>query len=214
MRKIILSVAMLFVACYAIQAQTLEEWTQQKKTQKKYLLQQIAALKVYLEYAEKGYEITGKGINTVRNIKNGDFDLHRDFFESLKAVNPLIKKYAKVGDIILYQIRIVKKVKETLEKVRDSKQFTTKELVYCKEVLDFLLDECIKTVEELIQVTTSGVFCMKDDGRLKQIDRLYEDIQSKYTFCSSFAGEMELLSVQRQAEQTEINQSKLLIGIK
>jgi len=93
--------------------QTFEEWTQQKKTQKKYLLQQIAALQLYLGYVKKGYEVVNKGLITVRNIKNGDFNLHRDFLGSLKRVNPKIKKYAKVADIIAYQVRIKGNQKNT-----------------------------------------------------------------------------------------------------
>ena len=39
------------------QAQTFNEWFRQKATQKKYLIQQIAALQVYLDYVQKGYAI-------------------------------------------------------------------------------------------------------------------------------------------------------------
>lgn len=38
-------------------AQTWDEWFNQKSTQKKYLLQQIAAFEAYLSYAKKGYDI-------------------------------------------------------------------------------------------------------------------------------------------------------------
>src|SRR5260221_4860823 len=104
--KMIFIILSLFVCIQAGHAQTYDEWFRQKKTQKKYLLQQIAALQVYIDYAKKGYDIASKGLNTIRDIKNGDFNLHRDFFGSLKQVNPKIKKYAKVADIIAYQVSI------------------------------------------------------------------------------------------------------------
>jgi len=196
------------------QAQTLEEWTQQKKTQRKYLLQQIAALQIYLNYAKKGYDIASKGIITVRNIKNGDFNLHRDFFGSLSQVNPKIRKYAKVVDIISFQIRIIKSTKQTLQSIRETKQFTAEELDYCKKVFDNLLDEGAKTIDELFMVITSGELNMKDDERLKRIDGLYIDMQNKYSFSWSFREEMGLLSFQRMGEQIEINRSKLINGLK
>ena len=77
-------------------SQTTAEWTQQKKTQIKYLVQQIIAFQTYLIYVKKGYDIAHKGITTVQNIKNGEWNLHKDFFGSLKMVNPSIEKYAKV----------------------------------------------------------------------------------------------------------------------
>ena len=214
MKKIILAMAVCITACHSLHAQIWEEWFEQKKTQKKYLIQQIAALQVYINYAKKGYDIIGKGINTVRNIKNGDFNLHKDFLGSLQKVNPKIKNYTKVADIIAYQARIIKQTKQTLQSIRETQQFTNEELDYCRSVFDFFLNECLKTIDELITVITSGEWQMKDDERLKRIDKLYSDMQDKYAFSSSFSEEVGLLSVQRLGEQFEINRSKLINNIK
>jgi hypothetical protein len=212
--KTLLLLISLYLVALSLNAQTFDEWFNQKSTQKKYLLQQIAALQVYLGYAKKGYNIVTSGVNTIRNIKNGDFNLHRDFFNRLKNVNPAIRRYAKVADIIAYQVKIIKQTKITLQQIRETKQFTESELDYCKQVFDTLLDECIKTVEELILVTTSGELEMKDDERLKRIEGLYADVQDKYSFACSFSEDMGLLAVQRLGEQMEINRSKLINGIK
>ena len=212
MKKLIMAIAICLVTSSS-NAQTADEWLNQKATQKKYLLQQIAALQVYLGYAKKGYTIVTSGVNTIRNIKNGDLNLHRDFFNRLKNVNPSILKYAKVADIIAYQVKIIKQTKITIQQIRETKQFTEAELGHCKQVFDNLLDECIKTVEELILVTTSGKLEMKDDERLKRIDGLYADIQDKYSFACSFSEDMGLLAVQRLGEQMEINRSKLINGL-
>lgn len=212
-KKLLLATAGLF-AFLSLTAQTADEWLNQNSTQKKYLLQQIAALKVYLGYSKKGYSIVTSGVNTIRNIKNGDLNLHRDFFNKLKNVNPAIRRYAKVADIIAYQVKIIRQTKGTLQQIRETKQFTENELDYCKQVFDNLLDECMKTVEELILVTTSGKLEMKDDERLKRIDRLYADVQDKYSFACAFSEDMALLTVQRLGEQMEINRSKLINGIK
>jgi hypothetical protein len=214
MKMITSLLLVLFAISSNIFSQTTAEWTQQRKTQKKYLLQQIAALHTYIDYAKKGYDIVSKGINTVRNIKNGDYSLHSDFFSSLKTVNPKISKYVKVADVVAYQVRIIKVIKQTIQGMRETKQFTTEELDYCKQVFNNLLAECEKTIDELILVTTSGQLQMKDNERLNRIATIYADMQDKYSFCSSFSDEMGLLSVQRIGEQIEINRSKILNGFK
>lgn len=214
MKRILLLATVGLFAFHSSNAQTTDEWLNQNSTQKKYLLQQIAALQVYLGYAKKGYNIVTGGINTIRNIKNGDLNLHRDFFNRLQNVNPVISQYAKVADIIAYQVKIIKQTKLVLQQIRETKQFTEAELNYCKQVFDTLLDECIKTVEELTLVTTSGELEMKDDERLKRIERLYTDVQDKYSFTCSFSEDMGLLAVQRLGEQMEINRSKIINGIK
>ena len=214
MKKILLFATVCLFASVSSNAQTFDEWFNQQSTQKKYLLQQIAALQVYLSYAKKGYNIVTSGVNTIHNIKNGDVNLHRDFINRLKNVNPAIRRYAKVADIIAYQIKITKQIRLTLQQIRETKQFTEAELDYCKLVFDTLLDECIKTVEELILVTTSGELEMKDAERLKRIDGLYADVQNKYSFACSFSEDMGLLAMQRLGEQMEINRSKIINGVK
>lgn len=213
MKAVSILISFCLVAAPAA-AQIADEWLNQKATQKKYLLQQIAALQVYIGYAKKGYNIVNGGITTIKNIKNGDLNLHRDFFNRLKNVNPAIRRYAKVADIIAYQVKIIKQTKLVLEQIRETKQFTEAELDYCKQVFDNLLDECMKIVEELMLVTTSGKLEMKDDERLKRIERLYADVQDKYSFTCSFSEDMGILAVQRLGEQMEINRSKLINGIK
>lgn len=213
MKRILLLATVGLFACHSSNAQTFDEWFNQKSTQKKYLLQQIAALQVYLGYAKKGYNIVTSGINTIRNIKNRDLNLHRDFFNRLKNVNPSIHRYVKVADIIAYQTKIIKQIRLTLQQIRETRQFTEPELEYCKQVFDTLLEECLKTIDELILVTTSGELEMKDDERLKRIDILYADMQDKYSFACSFSEDMGLLSAHRMGEQFEINRSKLINGL-
>jgi len=198
--------------------QTIAEWTEQDKTQIEYLLQQIAAQKVYLDYLEKGYGIAQTGLHTIRDLKKGDFNLHGDYFNSLKEVNPSIKSAAKVDDIILFQLRIIKEAKTTIQKVRQTGQFTDKEITYLKNVFDHLLEECVKDIEELITVVTSDElesdsYRMKDDERIKRIDKLYDDMLDKFGFCDSFSKQASVLVIQRKDDQYEVKRSKRLFGL-
>lgn len=198
----------------AVSAQTVNEWVNQKSTQKKYLLQQIAALQVYISYAKKGYNIVSGGINTIRDIKKGELNLHNTFFNSLKNINPKISRYAKVADIISYQIRIIKLARQTLQSSREANQFTVDEIEYFKKVLDALLDDCVQSITELLDIITPDKLQMTDDERLGKIDKLYLDMQDKFTFCNLMSEDISLLALQRLTEQIEINRSKLLNGIK
>lgn len=195
-------------------AQTFAEWFRQKATQKKYLLQQIAALQVYIGYVQKGYSIARQGLNTISDIKHGEFNLHKDYFNSLKTVNPKIKNYSKVADIIALQVNIVKTYKEAVKQVRQSGSFNVNEISYVNGVFERLLDDCTKTIDALIAVTTSGELEMKDDERLKRIDALYSDMQDKYTFVQAFSNEAKLLAASRIREQSDIQTMRILNGIK
>ncbi len=149
-------------------AQTFEEWSQQKETQKKYLLQQIAGLQVYIGYVQKGYSIAHDGLNFIGDIKKGELNLHIDYFKSLKTANPNIKRYSKVADIITLQLKIMNVYKNTSRQVQQTKAFNTDELKYINEVFNRLIDDCMATIDELIAITTSNKLEMKDDERLSE----------------------------------------------
>jgi hypothetical protein len=195
-------------------AQTFAEWFRQRATQKKYLLQQIAALQVYIGYVQKGYSIAKQGLNTISDIKNGEFNLHKDYFNSLKTVNPKIKNYSKVADIIVLQVNIIKVYKEAAKQVKQSGSFNAGEISYINGVFERLLDDCTKTIDALITVTTNGELEMKDDERLKRIDALYTDMQDKYTFVQGFSNEAKLLATSRIREQNDIQTIRAINSIK
>ena len=195
-------------------AQTFAEWFQQKKTQKKYLLEQIAGLQMYTGYLQKGYSIAQKGLTAIGDFKNGEFNLHSDHFNSLKNVNPKIKNYARVSDVISFQIKIVQTYHQTYWKAKKSKAFNTDEINYLYRVFGRLLDDCNANIDELVILTTSGKLQMKDDERLERIDVLYNDMQNKYTFIKSFGNEAIELAITRTKEKNDVQISRLINGIK
>jgi hypothetical protein len=212
--KKLLILFLLGMLATTTQAQTFAEWFKQKKTQKKYLVQQIAALQVYIGYAQKGYSIAKEGLSTIGDFKRGEFNLHNGYFNSLKIVNPKIKQYAKVADIMAMQITIIQGYGRTRRYVRESGAFNGEELDYIMRVLGRLLDDCSNTLDELITVTTDGNPEMKDDERLKRIDILYKDMTDKYTFSRSFRNETMVLAASRIKENNDMRTSRALYDIK
>lgn len=197
-------IVLLLLACVQVHAQ---------KPKHKRLIEQIAALQVYIGYAQQGYSIANKGLTTVRNIKNGDFNLHRDFISSFKKVNPKIKAYAKVADIIALQLRIISAIKECLKGVKEARQLSIAEIDHCSMVFQNVLNASLENLEQLLEIISDGQLQMKDDERLKRIDALYADMQDKYAFSSSYSEEMAVLTVQRMHQRADVELSKKLNGL-
>ena len=189
----------------AAPAQTWNEWFKQKKTQKKYLVKQIVLLRVYLGYLKKGYEIANKGLTTIHNIKNGDFNLHRDFFSSLKNVNPHIKNSSKVADIIAFQAYIIQDIKRVNNFCKNNEHFTPEEIRYVAAVYSNMLFLVDASISELLLIIRSNETEMKDDERLMRIDRLYDDMLDKHTFVQSFDNDVRLIAKEREREQRSID---------
>ena len=190
-------------------AQTYEELFRQKKTREKYLVQQLTALQVYAGYLKQGYDIASKGINTVKSIKNGEFSLHRDFFNSLKIINPVIRNHVKTAEIITYQAQIIK----LFGRLNQLEELSEQEHAYLRRVKSKVLDEGSKDLEELFMVITTGALEMTDDERISRLDKIYGSMQDRYRFAESFINDAIGLSEQRITGKRELNTLKKLNNI-
>lgn len=204
MKKLVVIIT-LTIAFGSLKAQSWDEWFHQKKTQKKYLIQQIEALRVYLDYLKKGYNITQKGLNTIENIKNGNFNLHRDFFGSLKKVNPVISNSVKVADIIAFQVYIIRDMKKVYNFCQTSKHFTPEEIRYIGKVHTNMLFLCDANISELLTIINPDKTEMTDDERMMRIDKIYDDMLDKHAFVQSFGNDAQVLSLERTKEEQEID---------
>jgi hypothetical protein len=211
--KRIIMILLIFYNC-DVHAQTLKEWTQQKKTQLKYLINQIAALQVYASYLEKGYDVTKNGLDAIQNIKKGDFSIHASYFNSLQVVNPKIKNYWKVAAIVASQINILKSCKQQVKSINASGQFTPGEVNYFRQVFTNLMDGCSDIIDQMIILVTDGKVQMTDDERITRINDLYADILDKYEFVQNFRNETNILSMQRLMNVHNIQTDKALLNMR
>lgn len=204
MKKIFLLVLVIALTTGNLQAQA---------KQQRVLLQQIAALQVYIGYAQKGYSAVKKGLNTIGDFKRGEFNLHKDYLNSLKVVNPKIKKYARVTEIIGLQIKIMKSCNKLYQQIRQDDLFHGDEADYIKRVFERLIENCDTNLDELLIIVTDGQLEMKDDERVQRIDMIYQSMLDNYTFAENFSSQTKILAVSKAAELKEAKNSRVLIGI-
>ena len=177
-------------------------------------VEKLAQLKLMLSHMKTGYKILEKGYTSIKNISQGNFNLHRDFLDGLLQVSPAVKKYSKVADIIRVQLKLVKEAKDALAEFRRSRQFTVAEIEYLGNVYANLLKESLKMLDELAMVVTAGKLRMSDDERLQAIDRIHDEVLEQYTFLNEFNNGTAILSLQREKEQMDIDLMRKIHGLK
>lgn len=212
MKKICSTILFLMFMAH-LQAQTVQELTQQKQTQIKYLLEQIAAIQTHIGTVEKGYAVARKGLGTINDIKKGDFQLHSGYFASLSNMNPHLKKYSKIGDIITLQWSILQEYQKTRKSIHGSNGINTDEATYINRVFTNLIRESLALVDHLIALTRSGATQLRDDERLKGIDMIYGAMQDQYAFAQSFGSSVQLLVLQRTKEKRDAATLPFLYGL-
>jgi len=197
-----MTICLLLISQFAF-SQTFNEWFRQKKTQRKYLVEQIAALEVYKGYVKKGYEIVGGGLNLIDDIKKGDFGLHKNYFDGLQTVNPQIRHYAQVSRAMLLQVKIIQTCQQTVRKLNTSGMMKGDEVAYVKRTFDRVLEDVAQVLEELQLLISDGQLGLKDDERIERIDALNAQSEEMYGFVIRFGNEAIHLGASRYRELYE-----------
>lgn len=204
MKKLILILLGAMVFQQGIQAQA---------KQRKELLLQIAALQVYIDYAKKGYLVVSKGLNFIGDAKKGEVNLHSDYFSSLLKINPKVRNYYKVAEIIAMQFKIIKIYKRTYSDLKAADLFHGNELDYIERSFERLLVNCSDTLEELLIITTYSKLELKDDQRIRRIDALHKMMLENYNFCLSFSNDAKLLSLSKAFEKRDAENTAAIYGL-
>jgi DNA repair ATPase RecN len=176
-------------------------------------IEKLAQFKQILQDMKKGYEILNGGYNIVKDLSEGNFSLHQTFLDALMQVSPSVRKYKRIGDIINYQILLVKEYKSAFSRFRKNNLFDETEIKYVEKVYSTLFKQSMLNLDGLATVITANKLRMSDDERLESIDRIYADMQDKLVFLRSFNTTTSVLAVQRAKEQNDVLSLRMLYNV-
>lgn len=176
-------------------------------------IEKLTQLKKILNNMYEGYQTVSKGYNTIKDISQGNFNLHQVFLDKLLQVSPSVRNYKRVADIIGYQSQIVKEYKAAFNRFKASNLFNTTEVNYMDGIYTDLFSKSLQNLDEMAMVITAGKLRMSDDERMAAIDRIYNDMGEKLSFLRSFNKGTNILAVQRGRESLDIKVSKQLNGL-
>ena len=198
--------ALLLLGPTCLYGQTFAEWFSQKKTQRKYLVQQIAALNAYRLAAVKGYHMAKGGLGAIGGYLSSEYLLHDTYYSGLKKVNPAIKNDPQVKDILIWQQAII----TTTAQLKRQQGLTADEAAYVKSVCGAVLKDCNAELSDLETIISDNKSEMSDEERLRQIGRLHSNMQDNYCFVAGFVNQLKGYLWQRSSEKKNVNTLKSL----
>jgi archaellum component FlaC len=196
-------VSVFFVFCFGLN--TISYAQSHEAKQLLLDVEKLASLKNILTDLKKGYEIVSGGYNTIKNISEGNFNLHETFLNSLLEISPAVKKYKRIADIIAAQARIVTEYKTAFRQFRESDQFTAGEIDYISNVYKNLFNQSVKNLDALVSVVTANQLRMSDDERIGAIDDVWKEVQNELMFLRHFNSSTKILAVQRAKEANDVS---------
>ncbi len=176
-------------------------------------VEKLAQLKKILHNMYQGYQLISKGYNTIKDISQGNFDLHKNFLDGLLAVSPAVKKYKRIADIIQQQSQLVKEYKSAFARFKTSNLFNSIEIKYMENVYANLFTNSLQNLDDMAMIVTAGKLRMSDDERMNAIDRVFDEVSDKLNFLRTFNKENDILALQRGRELVETKVSKQLNGL-
>ncbi|WP_433863901.1 hypothetical protein [Sphingobacterium thalpophilum] len=208
MKKLLCIIIITLLYCsQSLNAQTLGEWFNQKKTQKRYLIEQIAALEAYKSFLSKGYGIVKDGTNLIGTITRGEWNLHADFFNGLKIVSPELKQKSKAEEIIKIR-NLMDQDRRQMEKLISEKEFIV--IGEKKKYENWYANigtDADGDLQDLKMLLTDGSLELEEAERIKRIEAVYNSIQHKYSQQRKFSNSLKQTILQREQK---IEESKIL----
>jgi hypothetical protein len=176
-------------------------------------IEKLTQLKGILSDMKTGYQIYQQGYGSISQLSKGNFDLHSVYLNGLLSINPTVKNYGRVAEIITQQASLLSEYKSAYKQFRQSGTFSANELSYMSDVYTQLITQSLENLDELTNVLTAGKLRMSDDERMRAIDRIYASSSDKLQFLRHFNRQGVILSLQRTKEIGDTHTLKQLYGI-
>jgi len=191
-------------------AQNFSEWFRQGSTQKKYLLQQIAALEVYSKYLKQGYQIANGGLGKISGYLNIENSLHSAYYNKLATASDAVKGNYQVKEILGWQ----KDILNILSGVGAIAGLSDAEKQYLDNVKGAVLKDCGQQMNLLDDVVSDAKIKMSDAERLALLAKIHQEMLQNYRFAAGFAAQAKVYGQQRLKENEESRTVQKIYGLK
>ena len=138
---------------------------------------------------------------------------YAQYFDELRTIKEAIDKYQQVKDIMRKQMQMVKEYSRAFAQFKKSNKFTVAELAYMAEVYNGILNESVKSLDQLFLVIKPNNTQMTDGGRLAIINGVAGQIDESLSDLRLFNHENIKLSLARTKNQADLQTMKAIFGI-
>lgn len=178
-------------------------------------IQRLQNETIWLQNAQKTLE------NTMSKLKLTEISdwverqrvLYADYFDELWRIKAILTYYHRVKEMIERQVQMVNEYKAAWALFRKDTNFTTDELNYMYRVYSGMMEESLKSIDQLFLVVNAFALQMSDAKRLEIINAVSDNLEQSFMDLKEFNTQNKIISLQRAAENGEIETVKRLYGL-
>lgn len=175
-------------------------------------VEKLNQLKHMLENMKDKYLIIRQGYNQVKGIAEGNFNLHQAFLNRLLKVNPNVRAYYKVGEIVELQISLIRGMAKVKQEFRWSDFLEEQEFAQVDRLFSVWSRSSLNLLEELLLILSDNQLEMGDWERIEAIDRLHASVLNLSKGVAMFANSISELGDLRNMKSRELTTLQTLFG--
>ncbi|MBK7292138.1 MAG: conjugal transfer protein TraI [Chitinophagaceae bacterium] len=178
-------------------------------------IQRLQNKTIWLQNAQKTLEnaMSKTKLTEISSWVEKQRKLYDDYFQELWKIKSALTYYHRVKDIIENQVAMVNEYKSAWAVFRQDKNFTAEELEYMFTVYTGMMDESLKSLDQLFLVVNAFATQMSDAKRLEIINTAASTIEQGFMDLKDFNNQHKTISIQRSVEKGDIDYVKKLYGL-
>lgn len=178
-------------------------------------IQRLQNQTIWLQNAQKVLEnqLSKLKLTEIADWTTKQKNLYSEYYDELWKIKSSIAYYKRIKDLTQKQVAIVDEYKWAWNLFRQDKHFNAEELNHMEKVYSGILDESIKSLDQILMVISSFKTQMSDAERLEVINRAADQMDDNYNDLKQFNTGNITLSIQRATSLDETAQLKEIYGI-
>ncbi|SHL10493.1 hypothetical protein SAMN05444266_10256 [Chitinophaga jiangningensis] len=179
-------------------------------------VQRLQNKTIWLQNAQKEVEniLTKLKLDEISDWTKKHKEQYQQYFDELNKVKQAISGYKRVKEIINKQVAIVDEYNAAFKLFKKDKHFNAQEIDYMTKVYTGIIDESLKNVDNLFLVINSFSTKMTDGKRIEILNGVAKRIDLNLNDLRSFNNENKKLVLQRARDQKDVEQIKMMYGLK
>lgn len=178
-------------------------------------IQRLQNQTIWLQNAQKVLEnqLSKLKLTEIADWTEKQKNLYDEYYQELWKIKSAITYYKRIKDLTAKQVAIVDEYKWAWNLFKQDKHFTPEELDYMEKVYGGILEESIKSLDQILLVLASFKTQMSDAERLEIINKAADQMDGNYTILKKFNYQNIFTSIQRAVSVDETAKLKEIYGI-
>ena len=170
---------------------------------------------IWLQNAQKALEnqLSRLKLTEIADWSQKQKELYSGYYEELWKVKAVIAYYERIRDMTEKQSALLREYNHAWALLRKDRHFSPEEVGYMQKVYAGLLEESVKSLDQILVVVNGFKTQMSDEKRLELISAAADRMDTNYSDLKQFNNQNFLMSIQRGKTENEVLTLKKYYGI-